>query len=77
MHQDSVSELVGGSRPVLPLCHGDAEPEGLPTQHGALALLDGLLLLALLGKLDEAVASASQSTVTARRHATTRSIVGI
>lgn len=62
---------------VLPLCHSNAEPEGLPTQHGALALLNGLLLLAFLRKLDKAVASASQTAVTARLHATARSILGI
>lgn len=42
---------------ILPLCHGYTEPERLPTQHCALALLDRLLLLALLPKFDEAITS--------------------
>lgn len=46
-----------------PLCHSDAESERLAPQHGALALLDGLLLLALVPELDEAIASAGQRTV--------------
>lgn len=62
---------------VSPLRHGNTEPQGLPTQHRTLALLDGLLLLALLPKLDEAVTSASQTAVTPRLHTTTRSILGI
>lgn len=65
------------SRGASPLGHGDAEPQGLPAQHGALTLLDGLLLLALLRKLDEAVASASQRAVRARRRADAHSILGI
>lgn len=40
---------------LLAFCHSNTEPERLPSQHRTLALLNRLLLLALLPKLDEAV----------------------
>lgn len=62
---------------LLPLCHGNTEPEGLPTEHRTLALLNGLLLLTLLPKLDKAVPSASQTAVRPPLGNTTHSILGI
>lgn len=62
---------------ILPLGYSNAESEGLSAQHGPLALFDGLLLLALLSKLDKAVASASQTAVTTPLYTTQRSILGI
>lgn len=62
---------------ILPLCHGNTEPEGLPTEHRTLALFNGLLLLALLPKLDKAVTSASQTAVRPPLHNTRHSILGI
>lgn len=53
---------------LLALCYSNTEPEWLSSQHRTLALLDRLLLLALLSKLDKAVASASQRTVTPPLH---------
>lgn len=41
---------------LLALCHSNTESERLSPQHRTLALLDRLLLLALLPKLDKAVA---------------------
>lgn len=61
----------------LPLCHSNTESEWLSPQHRPLALLDRLLLLALLPKLDEAITSAGQTTVTPPLHTTTHSILGI
>lgn len=62
---------------VLPLCYSNAESERLTPQHRTLALLDRLLLLALLPKLDEAVTSAGETTVTPPLHTDTHSIRGI
>lgn len=69
-----------GTKPlgyILPLGYSDTESEGLSAQNGPLALLNGLLLLALLSKLDKAVASASQTAVTTPLYTTQRSILGI
>lgn len=62
---------------LLALCYSNTESEWLSPQHRPLALLDRLLLLALLPKLDEAITSAGQTTVTPPLHTTTHSILGI
>lgn len=62
---------------ILPLRYSNTESEGLSIQHGTLALLDGLLLLTLLPKLDKAIASASQTAVKTPVYTSQRSILGI
>lgn len=50
----ALAPMVAGH--LLALCYSDTESEWLSAQHRTLALLDRLLLLGLLPKLDKAVA---------------------